>query len=74
MKSAVTAVSARRSVFFMIYPPYSDNKKYLIYCITQREKRGSAEEVGDKSGALRISNTSIGEAMMKMAVYLQLIA
>ena len=32
------------------------------------------EEARDKSGALKISNTSIGEAMMKMAVYLQLIA
>ena len=32
------------------------------------------EEARDKSGTLKISNTSIGEAMMRMAVYLQSIA
>ena len=53
-----------------------DNDGYssFIEQIKFEEGYPHVEEARDKSGTMKISNTSIGEAMMKMAVYLQSIA
>lgn len=53
-----------------------DTKGYssFIEQIKSEEGYPHVEEARDKSGSLKISNASIGDAMMKMAVYLQSIA
>lgn len=51
-----------------------DGYSSFIEQIKTEEGYPHVEEARDKAGALKISNTSIGEAMMKMAVYLQSIA
>lgn len=53
-----------------------DTKGYssFIEQIKSEEGYPHVEEARDKSGTLKISNASIGDAMMKMAVYLQSIA
>lgn len=51
-----------------------DGYSSFIEQIKSEEGYPHVEEARDKSGNLKISNTSIGEAMMRMAVYLQSIA
>ncbi len=51
-----------------------DGYSSFIEQIKSEEGYPHVEEARDKSGTLKISNASIGEAMMKMAVYLQSIA
>ena len=51
-----------------------DGYSSFIEQIKSEEGYPHVEEARDKSGTLKISNTSIGEAMMRMAVYLQSIA
>lgn len=51
-----------------------DGYSSFIEQIKSEEGYPHVEEARDKSGSLKISNASIGEAMMKMAVYLQSIA
>ena len=51
-----------------------DGYSSFIEQIKSEEGYPHVEEARDKSGSLKISNTSIGEAMMRMAVYLQSIA
>lgn len=51
-----------------------DGYSSFIEQIKSEEGYPHVEEARDKSGTLKISNASIGEAMMRMAVYLQSIA
>lgn len=51
-----------------------DGYSSFIEQIKSEEGYPHVEEARDKSGSLKISNTSIGEAMMRMAVHLQSIA
>ena len=51
-----------------------DGYSSFIEQLKSEEGYPHVEEARDKAGALKISNTSIGEAMMKMAVYLCSIA
>ena len=51
-----------------------DGYSSFIEQIKSEEGYPHVEEARDKSGTLKISNTSIGEAMMRMVVYLQSVA
>lgn len=48
-----------------------DGYSSFIEQIKSEEGYPHVEEARDKSGTLKISNASIGEAMMRMAVHLQ---
>ena len=48
-----------------------DGYSSFIEQLKSEEGYPHVEEARDKSGSLKISNASIGEAMMRMAVYLQ---
>jgi len=51
-----------------------DGYSSFIEQLKSEEGYPHVEEARDKSGSLKISNASIGEAMMRMAVYLQSVA